>query len=186
MLTSNIDPQDFELQQQREQDEKLLVKFYVKSVRNSSKSAEAGRAIYEDKDYIDIRIPGSRDGVSRPATARDRERFPRHYSAFKQRTNLPEEGTPLAEWPLMTRSQAEELAFFNVKTVEQLADINDNIASSFMGAQMFKSKAKEWLKRAKEEVTIDQLQGELAARDRMLEELEKRLQELETRDGNDN
>lgn len=181
MAIAEFDVQDFDNGRQREQDAKLLVKFYMKSVKDKQRSKDEGRDIFKEKEYIDIRIPGSRDGAARPATHSDKQRFARHYDAFQQRIDISQEGTPLTEWPVVSRSVADEMAFFNIKTVEQLANVNDTIAGQFMGAQMFKQKAIAWLARAKEDVTIDRLKDELEQRDNALQMLQKQLDELTER-----
>jgi hypothetical protein len=178
--TAEFNHEDFEQTRAAEQDQKLLVKFYYKTVKDQGASEEQGRAVFKEVEYVDIRIPGARGtGAARPATARDKKRFERHYQAFKQRIELPVEGTPLVEWPLINRSMAEELAFAGVKTVEQMAGMSDVVASQFMGGQMFKDKAQKWLDRAQADVTVTQLEGELAKRDTLIAQMEKRLAELE-------
>ena len=128
-----VNAADFDKQNQNKMDEQLLVKFFVKPRQDPRQTAEAGRPVFVDTEYVEIRIPGSRDAICRPASPRDIARFDRHYAAFKSRTEAPETGTPLVEWPLITRSQAEELSFHNVKTVEQLVSMSDQNATQFMG-----------------------------------------------------
>ena len=172
--------EDFEQAQQTKQDEKLLVKFYYKTVKDEAATAEQGRACFKEREYVDIRIPGTRGaGAARPATIRDKKRFERHYQAFKQRVELPLEGTPLSEWPVVTRAHAEELAFAGVKTVEQLAGMADVVASGFMGGQMFKAKANKWLEQAKKDVSQSDMDAELDKRDTMIKSLQARLDALE-------
>ena len=51
-------------------DSKLYVKFYTRPVMHGFKSNEAGRPIYEDKEYIQIIVPGdSKTTVDCPVTA---------------------------------------------------------------------------------------------------------------------
>lgn len=122
--------------------------------------------MFKDTEYIDIRIPGDRTGgVARPASHKDKLRFAKHYEAFKARIEVPLEGTPLAEWPLITRSLAEELAFHNVKTVEHLSTMSDNNSGKFMGLNALKAKALKWLEQAGEEAKVHELQQELLERD---------------------
>jgi len=171
--------EDFESARAAEQDEKLLVKFYYKTVKDQTASAEQGRAVFKEREYVDIRIPGSRGtGAARPATLRDKDRFAKHYQAFKQRVELPVEGTPLGEWPVVNRAMAEELSFSGIKTVEQLAGMADVVASQFMGGQSFKHKAQEWLDRAQADVSIQQMESELAKRDAQIQALSDKLEAL--------
>lgn len=178
MQVAEFNHEDFQSNNQAEQDKTLLVKFYVKSRQDKARTVAEGRPIFKDVEYIHIMIPGSRDGAARPATHRDRQRFPKHYQAFKERIELPEEGTPLAEWGTLTRSTVEELAFFNIKTVEQLANVNDNVASQFMGCQGFKSKAKAYLEVSKRDVSLNEMQLELTKRDDQIKDLRNALDEL--------
>ncbi len=179
---ADFDHNDFDLHTRNKADEKLLVKFYIKPRPDKEATKLHGRPCFKDVEYIDIRIPGSRDGVGRPATDDDKARFPLHYSAFKNRTEEEYlEGTPLSEWSLIGRSQAEELAFFNCKTVEQLAEMDDARCSGFMGIQALKQKAKDWLKRADEDAPAARLKEELEVRDAKIEELEKTLADMSTK-----
>lgn len=180
MQQAEFNHEDFDQSRQAEQDEKLLVKFYYKTVKDQVASEEQGRAVFKEREYIDIRIPGARGtGAARPATHRDRQRFPKHYAAFQQRVEMPIEGTPLNEWPVITRAHAEELAFMGIKTVEALAGMADVNASQFMGGQSFKAKAQKWLDMAKQDVTVSKLEEELKKRDSLIEKMEARLSELE-------
>lgn len=81
----------------------------------------------------------------------------------------------------MSRSMAEEMAFFNIKTVEQLANVSDGVAGQYMGAAVYKQKAIAWLEMSRKDVTVEHLQGELASRDKMLEQLQEQLDTLQAR-----
>lgn len=135
---------------------------------------------------IDIKVPGQRDGVARPASPRDKERFPLHYQAFRNRMEAPSEGTPLAEWPAISRSFADQLTFMNVKTVEALADLNDSLMHNIPGISNYKQKAKDWLAATKDDAVLSQMRDELTSRDDTIAEqgktidlLTKRLDKLE-------
>lgn len=193
MQTADFDHNLFE-QGNNDGDKNLLVKFFMKPKQDDAASREEGRAVFKDVEYIDIRVAGKRDPLAvRPATYRDKQRFPRHYDAFKNRVEKPLEGTPLAEWPVITRSQAEELAFINVKTVEQLADMADNHLQRFMGGQTIKQKAKDWLEAAaskagelkfkeladKAQAENEELKAQLAQQGDLISQLTDRLNALD-------
>ena len=168
MQTAEYDHNDFTNSKQDEADKSLLVKFYYKSVENKSESIKEGRPVFVEKEYVSIQVPGSRDLVARPAKIQDRERFPRHYQAFRNRVELPETGTPLQEWTAISRSLADQLAFTGIKTVEQLADLNDNLMHDIRGAQGLKQKAKDWLALSEDEAIVGQLRAELDQRDKVI------------------
>ncbi len=179
MQIAEFDTENFETHNQSKEDEKLLVKFFIRAKQGKRESIAEGRPIYRDVEYIDIKIPGSRNaGICRPATPKDRTRFPKHYAAFKERTDAPSDGTPLSEWPLVTRSLAEELAFSNIKTVEHLASAIDSHISKFMGGLNLKQKAIEWLEIADEEKPYLQMKAELTERDERIAKLEEKLDKL--------
>jgi hypothetical protein len=164
--TADFDVNSFENSAQAEEDKKLLVKFFVEPMNDKAASLAAGRPIFKDVELIDIKIPGDRTGgVCRKASHHDKQRFAAHYQAFKQRIEVPLEGTPLTEWPLMTRSMAEELSFHNVKTVEHLSTMSDNNIGKFMGLNTLKAKAIKWLEQSGEEAKVHELQQQLLERD---------------------
>jgi hypothetical protein len=171
MQTANYNHNDFA--NTSEADKGLLVKYFYKERPDSAASAENGYPTFKEVPYIEIRIPGQRDAQAcRPASEADNQRFPAHYKAFLDRVEAPIEGMPLAEWPQVTRSQVEALAFNSIKTVEQLAAVSDTNISGFMGGYGLKAKAQKWLEmnsaetvdREKEEMreTIADMQAQIA------------------------
>jgi hypothetical protein len=149
-------------------DETLLVKFFIDAVKDEKASLAAGRPIFKDAEWIDIRIPGNRDNiVIRPIRPDDITRFPRHYDAFKKRIGNEESvvGTPLAAWgwPGMTRSRIEELKYFNVRTVENVAGMVDGLGQKIMGFQGMKAAAKEYLAATASRAPLVQMQLKMEA-----------------------
>lgn len=145
-MLANVNPDDFTTAHESEMDAQLLVRFFYKEREDKVKTKEEGRPIYKEVEYCEIRVRGNRDPQAcRPATHADRMRFPRHYEAFKKRVELPEEGTPLAEWPQISRTQIEELSFLNIKTVEQLSKAADTHIGKFRGGYTLKQRATDWL-----------------------------------------
>ena len=141
-------------------DENLLVRFYMYPKQNKQKSREEGRPIYEEVPFVHIMQPGNKESIiHRKATALDKSRFAEHFRKFEARESQEStEGTPLNEWPGITRSQAEELKFFHVMTVEQLAGMSDTNAQNFRGVNGLKARAKAFL-----EVSSDNAAAEALA-----------------------
>lgn len=149
-------------------DDTLLVKFFTAPVQDMKASEAAGRPIFKDVEWIDIRIPGNRDNVvNRPTRPTDLTRFPRHYAAFKARDSATEKvvGTLLDQWTWrgMTRARVEELKHFNIRTVEQLANASDAVALNFHGFQEMKLAANRYLAVANENAPLEKLSAEIAA-----------------------
>jgi hypothetical protein len=144
MQTAEFNHEDFS--NTAEADKSLLVRFFYKTVQNKLESQQLGRPVFKEKTYIEIRVAGQRDvQACRPVTYADKQRFPRHYEAFEKRVEPPTEGMPLLEFPAITRTQAEELSFMNVKTVEQLASMKDANLSKFMNGYKLRDQAVKWL-----------------------------------------
>jgi hypothetical protein len=146
-MLSSVNADDFTTGKESEMDAQLLVRFFYKDKENKAESALKGRPIFKEVEYCEIRVRGSRDAQAcRPATYSDKNRFPRHYEAFKKRVEMPEEGTPLAEWPQISRSQIEEMSFLGIKTVEQVSLASDTSMGKMHGGYTLKQRAADWLK----------------------------------------
>ena len=159
-------------------DEHLAVRFEYVSKQNMGKSELEGRPIFEDKEYIEIKTPGSKSNIYfQPANALHKQRFPEHYRLFKARMEQNAvEGVPLVEWPGCTRPQADELRYFNVLTVEQLANLADSNASGIMHIQALKAKAKKYIEASKETAAtakLDKANDEIAELRAMIMEMKE-------------
>jgi hypothetical protein len=172
-------------------DERLVVQFFMRPRKNGKKSKEAGRPIFEDREYVRIMVPGNKDSiVCRPVSDMERNRFARQYRDWQDRRNDAEqsEGTPLSEWPGITRSQCEELAYFKVYTVEQLAGLSDTNAQGMMGIALLREKAKAYLEASETEAAaeeINALRQQNAQLAKTLEQMNARLAMLEDDGGID-
>ena len=170
-------------------DDKLFVKFEDKPIQDLVASAEQGRPIYKEIPHISIRAAGSQNFVCRRASPADIARFPRHYAAFKEKRDMPVEGTLLSEWALISRTLAKELEALEVRTVEQLVAMSDQDSQRYMGFNELKRKAKLYLEHAAGGAPLNRLQDELeeskrtiANQAKMLETMASRLQALEDGD----
>ena len=146
-------------------DEFLLVRFFKHPKINPQASAERGRPVYSDEDYIQIMQPGNKDSiVIRPAMEADIDRFAEHYRKYKAREEQEVvEGTKLEDWAGCTRSMVEELKFMNIRTVEQLVSVSDSNAQNIMGFHMLKQKALDWLEdNSEDKKQLSEAQDEIA------------------------
>lgn len=102
----------------------LLVEFFIDAVPQGAESEKAGRPIFKDVEHVRIIVPGdNRTEVVRVATDADKERFGRIYEHFKSTGEKSAVGTPIEEWPTLSKSQAKELKGVGFRTVEQLATV---------------------------------------------------------------
>jgi hypothetical protein len=165
-------------------DETLLVRFHLSPLRNDVESKKAGREVWEDKEFITIRAPGAKDFVERVATTHDKQRFARHYQAFKANMAEPEIGTPLKEWAAVGRADVEMLNYHGVKTVEQLAGMSDsNLQNLGPGKIRLRQQAKDFLEQAKGNAPAAALRAELEKRDGQIAVLMQAVQKLQQEKG---
>lgn len=158
----------------------LYVEFYEDALEIPFRSEQEGRPVYEQREFVRIMVPGdSTNIIEVPATAAHKEQFPKHYARFKTGQKEIVDGTPLKMWPVINRSQVKEAEFFEVHTVEQLAELSDSICKRMgMGYMELRGKARAWLLSAKDSAVVtrqaaenDRLQAEIEALKSQIAEL---------------
>lgn len=126
-----------------------IPRFHVQVVPMDYKSKQAGRPIYEEQEFVEIIVPGNRRSTAcEPVNESHKARWPEIYAAFKDGREAPTTGTALAVWPnsLLNRARVEELAYFHIRTVEDLAAVSDaNLANLGMGAREIRAAAQKFL-----------------------------------------
>lgn len=170
--SADFDVSDFE--SRTSADKNVYVKFYLHPVRDDSKSDEAGRPIFIEKEYVEIRTPGDQNNViRRPVSDMDRERFRGAYRLFKEGHEEQITGTPLSEVSWVSRSQVEELAYLRVRTLEQLSELNDSVCSRHAGMYSLKQRAQKAVESAKSAAPMLELQKQLETLTNKLEAQDK-------------
>ena len=167
-------------------DSKLWIRFFMDAEQSIEESEKAGRPIYSEKEFIEIRIPGDKDEIRvRPVRYSDTQMYPRQYAAFKQGLEQPVTGTPLDKLPFITKAQAAEMAGVGIKTAEQLRDMSDANAQKYMGASQLRAKVKAFLDAAEGAAPALKMQAELEKRDgeiellkQMVEQQSRKLEEM--------
>jgi hypothetical protein len=171
-MTMDTYNEDVELfTKERKGDERLAVRFFRKAARDDVKSDAEGRMVFKDVEYIQIMVPGDRDNVIvRPAGEGDKRRFGQQYEDWKRNEGAEQMviGTPLEMWGRLSVSQIEEFRYIGVRSVEQLAELNDGAMLKMPGAVEFKRKAQAFIQAQKDEAPMRKLQAELESRDQAL------------------
>lgn len=150
-------------------DGRLAIKFYKYSEKDEAATAAEGRPIYREVDYLKIVVPGdSLSEIDRPVYESDKSRFPIQWANYLNRVNIDGkyDGTPLVEWTLISRSQAEQLRAAKFYTVEAVANASDQQIQSIgmtagMSPYAFRDKARNFLDSAKKAADFDQRQEEI-------------------------
>lgn len=148
------------------------VKFFYSYNENREKTLKEGRPIFDEIPSISIQWPGQDETVRR-IEPQDMHDYPELYARFKAGSEPVTEGTPLAEWPMMSGSAMRELQYLGFKTVEQLAAATDDVKRKLGPLSKFVKLAKDWLEAA------NSTQNDVAKMKAQLEKAEARAAALE-------
>lgn len=139
-----------------------IVEFYLEAVEFKAESEKEGRPIFREIPFVRIQNPGDRNNVlETKATDHYKLRYAREWEHFERGQSGLAVGTPLAQWPQITKSQVMEAQYFGVKTVEQLSEVVDtSIQKMGMGWMELRKKARDYLSAASGNAPITALQAE--------------------------
>lgn len=162
-------------------DSRLQVRFYKRAVQQEQETLAAGRPIYKEFDFVHICVAGdSLTEIDTYALASHKARFPIQWAHYQNRVGADDQevvGTPVSEWPQVSKSQAEELRAMKFHTVEAIAGASDQQLQRLgmaagMSPYAFRDKAKAFLNLAttaaetdKREQEINSLKEELAKKE---------------------
>ena len=152
-------------------DSRLAVTFYKRSMKQERESEEAGRPIFKEFDFIRMCVPGDNlTEIDTYAQESHKARFPRQWAHYQNQVAGHEQliGTPIEEWTLISRSQAEELKGIKFRTVEDVAHCSDQQLQRIgmiagMSPHSFREKAKQFLNLASESAEVSQKEAEMQA-----------------------
>ena len=161
-------------------DKKLFVQFYLRAVMNNFKSSHEGRPIFDEVDYVRIIVPGDKNTIiDTKVTPEYAQRFASNFEKYKKNQSQAVTGTPLEVWPQMTVGQVAELKAMNVHTVEQLAELPDNLAQRIMGSHDLRRRAIAFLELAAGDAANSKLAAELDKRDNEIELLKAQMLQMQ-------
>lgn len=180
MDRASIDSQGYGMVTYGPTDDKLIVGFYKKSVKNSARSNAEGRPIHEGVDFVKIQHPGETlNIVDRPVKDDDKHRWPRQWHSYQQGVRQIPDGVPIN---LLFPSKPEietMLRGYNIHTVEQLAGLSGEAISTVgMGAQDWVNAAQRYMERANKGVNHHQFESALAAKDAQIAALTRQVAEI--------
>lgn len=164
----------------------IQVEFYTKPKQNDLKSAEAGRPIFDEVEMVRV-ITEDRNfephfPAHEPAITYDQrrrtddtrtwaERYAGEYKAFKQRHVPSESGTPIEQWPVLSRAKVSELRALDISTVEQIAAMSERDQHRLgTEGRSLVSQANLYIQSAREAAPANQMAAENA---RLKEEVER-------------
>jgi hypothetical protein len=164
-------------------DARLQVRFYKRPVQQEAETLASGRPIYKEFDFVHICVAGDTlTEIDTYVLQNHKTRFPIQWANYQNRIGKDDQeviGTPVAEWPLVSKSQAEELRAMRFYTVEAIAGASDQqLQRMGMAAGMspyaFRDKAKSFLNLASDSAETDKRTQEI---NELKEELAKKAEE---------
>jgi hypothetical protein len=153
-------------------DGELIVEFYIKPYAMEYLTESMGFPIFQDRVWVRIVAPGNSrtvwdtlaagieyDTAIDPDSGEyhttwnilgqcpngdppDAGKYPNAWARFMRRGEKADDGWPIEEWGVVTRSYAESLKMLNIPTVEALAALTDANAAAVMGGRKYRDLAK--------------------------------------------
>ena len=175
------------------------VQFEQRAVEDRNATIKAGGLVMRDVDYAIVMQVGSKDTAEKEALdwLNDLDRlaqngnypiewaqhFRRQYESWKAGHEVPELGLSVRQWPSLSKAQAENLLAAGVRTVEDVATMNEQTMQRVgMGARELQRKARAYVDSRETNKAAEQiaaLQADLENRDATITSLEQRLAKLE-------
>lgn len=143
-------------------DRPAYVSFEKRPVEDRDASIAQGKYVCVDVDYAIVTPQGSKDKIERVVsewfpnlrTQVNEGRFPGEwlrayegiYGDWQKGQAIPETGTPIRTWPVLSPSQVKCIVEANILTVEDLANANESAINSIgMGGRSLVQRAKDYL-----------------------------------------
>lgn len=165
------------------QDAALQVRFYMgASLDAAATQLNGGVPKWKEVPYVRIAVPGDKtlvidqevwDDSTNPMS--HTRRFPEQWKAWNERRDPAVSGHPLKDWAAIPRGLAEECAYQNIHTIEQLAELSDGNAQKLMGGLQWKQRAQAAVDQLRETAGVDNVQAQVSAQAKKIQELEEGL-----------
>ena len=176
------------------------VQFEQRAVLNKQRSLEQGYTAFDDVDYALIYPAGSKDCVEKLAVEwladmhhkaalglYDPDWYKSYqyrYDEWKKGQEVPEEGTAILMWPVVSKGQVAQLLAARVRTVEDLATLPESgLQMIGMGAREMQAKAIAWLQEGMTKGVsaekVARLEADLAQAQEVIKTMEQKIRALE-------
>ena len=162
------------------EDSRQHVVFYKGRELHGLQSSEQGRPIYVGVDMCRIRQPGERDEWHGKADMDKQMRFPKQWEAYQNNQEYVPDGTPLSVVFGSEPETVENLKFFKIFTVEQLANLQEaGVARIGMGGRNLQIKAQKFMEKATGYQSVTRMDREMTDLKSENDLLKERLAALE-------
>lgn len=164
-------------------DKNVIARFFKEPVYMEFKSNEAGRAIYEDVNFVHITAPGGKTDYITRVQMEDRmdvpshpHRFARQWQQFIDQQEQTSSGTPLEMCAFLAKHRVLELKAQRIFTAEQYAGLPDSTLQTLgIGARREKDLCKAYIS---EDEKIQALSQATAERDALKSEMDIMRQQI--------
>lgn len=161
-------------------DAQLPVRFEWFDEEDPAETKRCGYPRYKRIQIIRTLIPGSKDERVDRVRAEHKHRFPRAWAAFLAGEEGVVDGTPLKDFPGLTKDDVSTLTHFHVLSVEQLASMSDEqVGNLGHGWRARRDGAKTWMSARRAAQPVAELNAQLEEERSRRAELEARLAALE-------
>ena len=145
--------------------------FFMRIILDPVQTREQGRDVHKEIEWVDLFIVGDKfTKPSRKVSEDDKRRWPDEYKAFKEGSDAPLNGTSITEWSVLSRSRAADLKSMHIRTVEDLASLDDSAIQRIgMGAREMVGKAQKFISAQDDNADLRQQNAELMKRIEALE-----------------
>ena len=164
-----------------------IVIFFQDKKIDPEKSAQEGRPVNVNADFVKVMHPGERDYSVLEVSDSHKFRWPQQWAAYQAKREQKPSGTPLDILFPDNPALVENLRLLNFHTVEQMATANDAALQGVgMGCREYQAKARKFLEAAngsqgfhKLTSEVEQLRSERDSLKDAVEKMQARLNALE-------
>lgn len=153
-------------------------RFHIEPVQDDGASAREGRPIFRNEERVQFIMPGSPNQPVFRITDEHKQRWPEHYAAFRRGEDMAVEGTPLEQWPPLSRAMVLELKALGFHSVEQLSQMPDTAVQKVgRGGYALRERAKAYLDEAEASAFSERLARENEAKSAEIAALQRQVAE---------
>lgn len=155
------------------QEHGVYVEFFMHPVEMRFESQKAGRPVFKDVPHVRLVTPGDRN--NQPvfiATDDHKQKYRQAWRAFEENDFKNVVGTPLSMLPGLAQSQAKEAEYFNVHTIEQMAEVSDSaIMNMGIGFRDVRERSKAYLSSSDQRAVEAELREQNASLQAQIDEM---------------
>lgn len=157
--------------------------FFIQPVHDQRASDEHGAPRFQNMEHVRLQVAGDQNNVPvLPVDDAIKQRFSIQYARWKaNREDKHFDGTPLRDWPLLSPAQIAEFNANHILSVEQLAEIADTYVTRIHDGRVWRKKAQDFLKLAKDSGVVMQQAAKIDLLEEKVEELTKTILDLSAR-----